>query len=187
MTEKNYPINLEQAKKLVDEHQDLHKFLSDKNFENTSLVFFNPNIEMLINYGNYLNTVINLSQEKINKECKNKLYLPGIKIEKNKVYTEQELGKTISNEILRNDNPFTYCNPHNYIFKLFKKESGEIPQSILDSIKQIELLEVQIIKEKNKILNSIYVKNKLNYQFDNIDEYKNFIKCKDNLRENNLV
>jgi hypothetical protein len=81
----------------------------------------------------------------------------------------------------------TYCNPHYYIFKLYKKESGEIPQDILDFIKQIELLKVQIVKEKNKILNSIYVKNKLNNQFDNIDEYKNFIKCENEFRKNNLI
>jgi hypothetical protein len=78
MTE-NYPINLEQAKKLVDEHQDLHMFLNQGNFENTSLIFFNPDIQLVYNNNDYLSTVMNMSQEKINKDYNNKLYLPGSK------------------------------------------------------------------------------------------------------------
>jgi hypothetical protein len=181
MSEFNQP-NIDNAKKLFNEHQDLHKFLSEKNLENTSLVFFNPEIKIDPNrgHGSYNETIINLKDDDIEKEINhNKLYLPGIKIENDKLYSEQELGKTIPEEILINENIITYSPAHSpkYIFKHYKIVSEEIPQDIIDSIKQIEKLEVEIVKEKNKILNSIYVKNKLNNKFENIDEYKNLIKC----------
>lgn len=181
MTETNL-VNLEKAKKLGDEHQELYKLLSDENLENTSLVFFDPEIK--IPSVNYFDTINNLANDKI---YDNKLYLPGIKIENNKVFTEQELGKTVSTEIFENDIPFRFCNPTYHIFKLYKKESSDIPQEILNSIKQIELLEVQIVKEKNKILNSNYVKDKLNYKFENINEYLNSIIDLGELRDKNLI
>lgn len=181
-------MNLEKAKKTFDEHKNLHKLLSDENLENTSLLFFDPKF----NFDPYTNSGMTCSKVFINfvkeeEKYNNKLYLPGIKIENNKVFTEQELGKTMTNEIHNKDIMVSFYNPKSYIYKLYKMDSCDIPQEILDSIKQIELLEVQIVEEKNKILNSNYVKDKLNYKFDNINEHKNLLKCLDELTNKNLI
>jgi hypothetical protein len=187
-------MSYDDEKKLFDEHQQLYLDLSNSYFDRKSILFFNPEIiiEPYKGHGSYFETIINLKKSQIDKEIKNNiLYLPGIKISNNKIYTEKELGKTISEDILSEQIYTTYYyngHPKWPIFKHFnlylehqeeiepKSSHSNIPKELIDCIKKIEQLEVEITKQKNNILNSTYVKTKLNSNLKNIDNYISLVK-----------
>ena len=194
MTECNQ-INIYDAKKLFDEHQQLYLDLESSNLGRRSILFFCPEIiiDKYKGYGDYFDTIVNLNKYEIKNQINNNvLYLSGIKITNNKIYTEQELGQTIYEDILTNYRKVSYHDKGNItgvIFNHFILEEDDIdkknstpnsntiiPIEIIDSIKKIEKLEVEIFKEKNKILNSNYVKTKLNNSLKNIDNYINLLK-----------
>lgn len=202
--QQNNKIPYNDEKKVFDEHQQLYLDLSMSNLEKKSIIFYPSDRTGYIGeYESYFNDIIYDDKQ---FSIYNILYLPGIKITNGEIYTELELGRTISQDIMKE---CLICDEYGkngekcYIFCHFNIEQDPnkdyntdtntndelqlinnygyfddsiIPDEIMESIKKIEKSEVEIIKEKNKILNSTYVKTKLNFPLKNFDQYIKFSK-----------
>lgn len=160
---------------MIKKHQELNKSLNNNDIKN-NLVIFDPEIIFDSNRHSYFDTVLKILENPTNHELNdsNILYLEGLEITNEYVKTELELNQT-TNSVIQMD----HCelvsyeikdNPH-YIYKHFNIINESTPEEIIQSIEKIKHLEKIIQEEKNKILNSDFVKSKLNNKIDNLETY----------------
>lgn len=176
----NYSSNI---KDIIDEHQKLHNKIENNNLDENLIIF---NIPITFDYHrqfkSYDEEIYNASLQELSNTTYNELYLSslGINITSDSV-------QFISVDKLNICTLSTYDDDKNKtpikIFKHFNLDTDPIPETISINVNninelmnQIKKLEQKIKIEKDEILNSEYVKSKLNKPMKKTNDYVRTVK-----------
>lgn len=193
---------VEDIKIMLYKHQKINNYIYPKN-----IIFFNlPIILKYREFKGYKDQIFESTEDVLNSTEWNELFIPHLKLKitQGNVYTENDLNHEIEydikhyrissfNEIYLNLKMFNFDikdaeKQGIAIYKHFVEDDDEsIPEEIIDSHKKIAGFENQILclknsiaLEKDKILKTDYVKNKLNTKVKDLDLYIKMLKVLDN-------